>query len=379
MTNAAPAASEPIAAPETPVSEAPAQIERSEAPEAGERSAKVPSAREALQKAFAAVEQDDAKPTEPVKATSERPRNPDGTFAPLAGEQAPKAQETPADATQTQTATKTLDTPPARFSPDAKAAWAQAPEAIRGEINRAITELENGLTQKSEALKTYADLEPYAQRAQQQGTNLKAVIDNYLGWEARLAQDPANGFVSLLQNMGQDPLSFAQSILERAGIMPNDPSGQSQIYQQQIASQSQELQGLRGQVAQMQQFIEQMQIQQANQQIAEIARDKPGFDNLRPLMGQLIQSGMAQNLDEAYTMAARLKPEAIASVTPQPAPVVEQPAPAQVAQPAPAAQTRKASLSVTGAPSSGSNPANRRAPASAREAIQRAFASTGIA
>jgi hypothetical protein len=377
MTNAAPA-SEPVSAPEI-AHEAPAPVEAS-ASESGEQPAKIPSRREALEKAFATVERGDKPaPAEQPKAEQpkgERTRNPDGTFAAadLKAQEATAGQK-PADAQDT--TAKPLDEPPARFSPDAKAEWAKAPEAVRGEVRRAIAEMENGLNQYRERVESYAPLEQYRQAAEAQGTNLKSVIDNYLGWENTIKADPVSGMMALAQNMGQHPVALAQAILEQAGVAPGDQSGQSQIYQQQMGAQTQELTGLRQQVSQMQQFIEQMQIEQANAQIASIAKDKPGFDALRPVMGQLIQSGMAQNLDEAYAMAARLKPEAIPA-PPQPAPAMEQPAPQ--AQPAPVpAQNRRANLSVTGSPVSGSNPAHRKAPATPREALQRAFAATGIA
>ena len=378
ITNAAPA-SEPVSAPEI-AHEAPAPVE-SQAPESGEQPAKVPSRREAIEKAFATVERGD-KPAEQPKPTAEQPkgervRNPDGTFAPgdVKAQDAPQADKPPG---AQDTTPKPLDEPPARFSPDAKAEWAKAPEAVRGEIRRAIAEMENGLSQYKERVESYAPLDQYRQAAEQQGTNLKAVIDNYLGWENTLKAQPVEGLMALTQNMGQNPVAIAQAILERAGVAPGDQSGQAQLYQQQLGTQGQELNGLRQQVSQMQQYIEQMQVEQANAQIASIAKDKPGFDTLRPVMGQLIQTGMAQTLDEAYAMAARLKPEAVEAAKPPPAPaVMEQPAP--VAQPAPPAQNRRANLSVTGAPSAGSNPALRKAPASPREALQRAFAATGIA
>ena len=48
-------------------------------------------------------------------------------------------------------------------------------------------------------------------------------------------------------------------------------------------------------------------------------------------------------------------------------------------QPKPDAdQTRKGQLSITGAPASGSNPVTRKAPATARESLDRSFASLGL-
>lgn len=383
MTDAAYVASEHISAPQSDavVNEAPAAVEPSQSTESGEREAKTPSFRESFEKALSAVnkaEQPAEKDSEPVGDASERARNPDGTFA------AKTVEESNESSVETQPEAKPaspLDTPPERFSPDAKAAWAQAPESVRGEINRAVAELENGLSQYKSRAEYFSPLEGYAQRAQQQGTDLKTVLDNYLGWENLLSQDPGNGFVALLQNMGQDPLAFAQFILSGAGVNADnqdDPGRQSQIHQRQLANQHSELNDLRQTVGELRKYIDEMQEHQATQQIAEISKDKPGFDDLRPLMSQLMQSRMAQTLDEAYSMAARLKPEAI-PVPPQPAHVSGQPASSPDMQVTPpTAQTRKAGLSVTGAPSSGSNPANRKPPTSTREALERSFASVGF-
>jgi flagellar biosynthesis chaperone FliJ len=384
MTSAAPAAAEPISAPvEAPaIHEAPAQAERSEPSETGERAAKVVSRREAIDKAFASVEAPEQPAAKPdVKPTGERARNPDGTFASSAApEQAANAPEKAQDATQQQTQAKPLDEPPARFSPDAKAAWAQAPEPVRGEIRRAITELENGLAAKNQQLEAFKPLESYAQAAAQQGTNLKSVIDNYLGWETRLKQDPENGFVGLLQNMGQDPVAFAQSVLERAGVTPGDHTGtvnqlrgQVQQYQQNLTTMQQEMESLRTEL-----------LQYANKELETVAKEKPGFDELRPVMGKLMKDGWAESVEDAYAMASRLRPDLI----PSPAAPVGQPPAPEMAQPAQAVapvqqaqtpQTRKANLSVTGAPGSGSHPAHRKPPTTRGEAIDRAFARAGLA
>jgi hypothetical protein len=87
-------------------------------------------------------------------------------------------------------------------------------------------------------------------------------------------------------------------------------------------------------------------------------------------MATLMKAGMASTLDEAYESASRLKPAAVASA--------QVPAP-QVQKPDFSAQTQKGQLSVKGSPSAGSNPDNRKPPATSRDAVRRALAQVGYA
>jgi hypothetical protein len=94
------------------------------------------------------------------------------------------------------------------------------------------------------------------------------------------------------------------------------------------------------------------------------------FDELSTDIVFFLNSGKTKDLAEAYRLADRLNP----------APQVQAPviaAPAATNQTA-APHTRKGQLSPSGAPAPGSNPAARNPPASARDALDRAFAVTGL-
>ena len=103
-------------------------------------------------------------------------------------------------------------------------------------------------------------------------------------------------------------------------------------------------------------------------EVEAFARENPRFDELSESIAKLLSTGMATTLPEAYGMAERLNPAS------QPAASTP---PASPAKPDPEAQTLKASKSVTGAPSSGSNPASRKPSSSTRDSIDWAFAQTG--
>jgi hypothetical protein len=159
---ASPAAVEPVAPP-NPISvnnEAPEPKEGAKVDDKTEP-AKPLSAREALQKARdkvdaepvaskeakldnKAVEKPVAK-AEPVKSDGPA-RSEDGKFAAKTadGEKTETVQQPAAKVEAGKPATPAADAP-ARFSTDAKAAWATAPEPVKAEVHRAIREMEAGI------------------------------------------------------------------------------------------------------------------------------------------------------------------------------------------------------------------------------------------
>jgi DNA-binding transcriptional MerR regulator len=356
----------PIAAETSQVSEAP--VSSNEAPV--ERSTR----REALDRAFAALDKPDAPqeaakaPDSDAKPKGERVRNPDGTFAPLTADKS--ATITPPDGQQVEVApvepVQPVEDAPSRFSPDAKAAWKDAPPAIRGEIKRAISELEGGLQQKNEKLQQFAGLDQYVPLVQQGGKTIAQVFENYVGFERMVRQNPVQGTMHLLSNLGLSANEVA------AAILGQEPSQQAAQSDRTIYELRQQLQQLQQQVGTVAQTFEQQQAAEAMRMIEQFKANKPRFDELRTDMQFFMEHGKASTLDEAYALAEKLNP--LPQVTPQPAP-----APVQAVPAIPAAQTRKAALSVTGSPAAGSNPTLRKDPSSRRGALDNAFASVGLA
>jgi hypothetical protein len=357
----------PIAA-DTQVSEAP--VTTNDAPV--ERSA--PSTRrEALDKAFAALDSADApkeaaKPVEAdAKPKGDRVRNPDGTFAPLTADKS--ATITPATAEAPKPVDATVapaEDAPSRFSPDAKAAWKDAPPAVKGEIKRAITELESGLAQKNDKLRSFEGLEQYVPLAAQGGKTVAQIFENYVGFERMVRQNPIQGTMHLLSNLGISAHEVA------AAILGQEPSQQAAQSDRTIMELRQQVQQLQQQVGTVAQTFEQQQTAEAMRMIEQFKSNKPRFDELRNDMQFFMEHGKASTLDEAYALAEKLNP--LPQVTPPPAS-----APVQAVPAIPAAQTRKAALSVTGSPAAGSNPTLRKDPSSRRGALDNAFASVGLA
>jgi len=315
---------------------------------------------------------DETKPAEPKVDAKGREHNPDGTFKAKEkddGEEPENtAKEEPADSSIT-----TFAEPPNRFSADAKSAWKNAPEPIRAEIHRAVKELESGIEKYREEIAEFEPLREYNQMAKQHGTNIKDALDRYTGLERMLAgENPMAAIQDVMSYAGVSPQQFAAQVLKENGIEGEvTPEHLAQL--QNAGHQDSVIRSLRNEIAALKQEISGVSTSVQDQKTAEIERqvtafaaDKPRFEELSEDIKFFIESGRTDDLAEAYDLAERLNP----------APVASEPPP--VEEPAPDAQPKKGSLSVTGAPSSGSNPANRKPPSSAKDAVDRSFETLGI-
>lgn len=331
---AAPAAPEAVA----PVADAPAVV--ADAPAAPEAPKPSQNTREALSRAFdkAFEGSDDGQA-----------RGPDGRFVSAAPKEPTTegAPETPkAEASKPVEAPKPpLSEAPARFSPDAKQAWAQTPQPVQGEIRRAITEMERGLAEKDAALEP---LKPWLAEATRHGVKLDEVIGNYVRMENTLRQDPRAGLEALARHVGMTLDQFL-GFAKPDGKAPAAPDPRDQ----QIAA-------LTAQVQQLTSGFQRQQQDGIMAQVQQFAATHPRMDELSDDIARMLETGYAPDLATAYDLADRLKPA---------------PALAQVAPPAPPPQPRP-QRSVIGAPT-GSNPAA--APSrTTSEAVSRALAATGF-
>jgi hypothetical protein len=306
------------------------------------------------EKKSAKAEEDKAKDGEDEKPPVKRA--PDGKFA-KADEAEPAAKEA-AD----KPASTAFPDPPTRFSADAKAAWATAPDPVKAEVHRAIRELEQGHEKYKASAQAFEDIKEYDALAKQTGTTLKAALSNYVGIDQLLRKDPIAGMERIAANLGITLRDVAAHVL---GQKPDEAASK---HERTIAELRQTVQHLQQQVGGVTKSIEQSRVEAIGQNVAAFAASHPRFDELSEAIQQEI--GHGYDLATAYERAERLNP----------APVAARPATKEIPAEKPdiAAQTRKGSLSVHGAPTSGSDPANRKPPSSAQESIDRAFAQLGI-
>jgi hypothetical protein len=321
-----------------------------------------PTPRGAIDRAFAALDGDKpegAETKEPAKfvakeATEQASNQPDKA------DSGQKADAKPDEPEKTAT---TFSEPPKRFSPDAKAEWAKAPEPVRAEITRAVSELEKGL---SEYQQRWEPIKHFDEMARQHGTTIDKAMANYVGIEQKLAADPIAGLSQICDNMGFSLRDVAAHVL---GQTPDQAASATDAanrhLRQEIAQLKQELTGVST-------TIKSHAEQATLKQIEAFSADKPRFEELADDIAFFLQTGKAQDLQEAYSLAERLNPDPARSKAINEAIDAFEPEAAKPAQP------RKGNLSLSGAPSTGSNPATRKPPSTARDALDNAFARIGL-
>lgn len=288
------------------------------------------SPRGAIDRAFASL--DDAAPRDETgKFAAKEPEK----VVEAKAEEEPKATE--------ETPTTPFAEAPKRFSPDAKAVWNSAPEPIKAEITRAVTELENGL---NEYRQKWEPLKEFEQLAKQNNTSIDAALKNYVDLDMAIQQNPIQGLERICKNLGTSLREVAVKVLNE------DPNQYITQHETVIRQLQQELDVIKSQNEQA-----------TRAQIDAFAAEKPRFDELADDIALFLQTGKAKGLQQAYELAERLNPA---------------PQPVAAKEPAPTPQPRKGSLSLTGAPSTGSNPASRKPPSTARDAIDNAFARIGL-
>jgi hypothetical protein len=371
IADAAPAAAEPTLVPinEAP-SNAPGALDSSgpeKAPEPVVEQKPAASPREALDRAFAKVEAKEvAKPTEAKVADVKiepKPRDDSGKFAkPVQDAQASPPVDPNAKPVAEQPAKPSaFHEAPKRFSDDAKANWATAPEPVRAEIHRAVKELETGLSQYKEVVEP---LKPYLDLAKQNNTTIDKALNQYIGLERALTSTDVNqklsGIEEVFRHAGISPRDYAAHILNQS---PDQVSSQQDATIRELR---QELAGLKQQVGTVTQTFQQQREQSTLTEINKFAEANPRFEELADDIAFFMKSGRAADLSEAYQLAERLNPAPAQATA---APVIPALLDAN-------AQT-KGSKSISGAPTQGSTHAKRPPPKSNREALDRAFAVIG--
>lgn len=349
-----------------PVAETPAAAPAPEAtPAVAEsQSTPVPSAREALDRAFDTVTRGDEPseslldPKPEAQGSADRPRDESGRFV------SKTAQEAPVDAPQVQETApvaQAMDAP-AAFSAEAKAAWAAVPEPLKAEVTRRLAENERGLEQYRKELEP---LKPWADLAKRSNTTIPEALERYVAIDQLLTNDPVKGLEQVFKAARIDPRQYAAHIL-------GQPADKVQAEQYQVVTALQnEIAALKQQLGDVSQTIEQQREAEAIRQVEAFAQKNPRLEELWPVMEKLMAAELVSDPQAAYNEAEKLIPSQASSAA--------KPAPArtQGANPAPQAQTLKGQLSVTGAPGSGSNP-RPKSPSTARAALDDAFASVGI-
>ncbi len=332
------------------------------------------SARQALERAFEKVNaQPEGQQTAPK---ADRVRDETGKFVKSdskpqnSAEQAKPAADLAKAAEQQ--AQQQVKPAPQRFSKTVTPeVWAQTPEPVRAEVERALGELTQGIEKYRGAAEAFEPVRKYHDMAAQGGTTLEKALDAYVGIENAWRQNPAQGFAEVCRNMGVQPMQMLQAIAQGfQGGQVQMPHGDSP----QVAALKNELAQLKSQLGEFGKTFTETQ-QQARQRQVEstveaFAKDPahPHFDEVSDSVAHMLETGFAKDLQDAYDKAIRLNPEVAAKIE----------ASKQTTKPDPAQTREKANKSITGSPATGSHPATRQVPDSPRKALEGAFAQLGL-
>lgn len=322
----------------------------------GQEPKKAPTAREALKRAAEKVANAQAKPETSGKL-AETAKNDAAGDKPSQAKPADTARPTdkPADTAQSKSDA------PARFSADAKAAWASAPEPVKAEVNRAIRELEQGHEKYRADAEAFAQVKDFDDLARKNNTSLRDAMTRYTNLERTLLTNPMQGIEAVCEYAGVSLRELAAAVM---GQTPDQTQSQNDAT---IRALRQEIAGLKEQIGGVTTSMQQQHQSKIEASVDEFAKTHPRFEELADDIAFFIESGKTKDLAEAYKMAERLNP---APSAPAPA------APAALAADL-EAQTRKGSKSVSGAPSLGSDPNARKRSTSIRESLARAVAQAG--
>jgi hypothetical protein len=291
-------------------------------------------------------EKDEKGRFKPAKADADTDTETDGPAVDDAAKAKP-GQRAPAD----------INVAPARFSPDAKEAWAAAPESVRGEVHRAFRNMESGL---EEHARRWAPIKEYDDLARASNTTLPAALKEYVGIDRMLGENFMGGIQRIFQNKGVDLREFAAHVLGQ----PVDKVEQAN---------SKAFRDLQAHNAQLEQRLARIETKGQSAEmnaimstIDEFKKDKPLFDELSDdILVHIQNNGLS--LDDAYDRAyddAQSKAQRLGFNTR---------AKARDADPDPSSdQLRSGRRSINGAPSAGSSPATSKPSPTIRESLRRA-------
>ena len=302
----------------------------------------------------------------------------------------PPPAEKAAEPTPAQVETKHPEAPK-WMTKQSAAEWQKLPEVVREEVVKRSEAFDKGIQQYKEGAERWTDLAEYAQMSEQYYKQpLKDTLKNY----AQLDRDLSNPetalgalekIVSGMKYQAEDGNTYNWDLPQLAQfILDQNERGVSSFQNPQADLQRK----LDDALSRLDRFekgqtdYETQRVQQERErstrtiesQIETFAKANTRFDELFPDMEMILSSPKFQksgdpvaDLKSAYEKAERLNP----------APSLSPPAPALPAHDT-AAQTRRGTASITGAPS-GSTPAGKRVVASSpREAARMALSKMGM-
>lgn len=321
----------------------------------------------------------DEPKTETVEAKGDHATDPkryaDGTFKPTKDETvetkepevikpAIETKEPEAPKVEVQ-AQQPAGNPPPGWSVKSKTEWDKLPEYVRADILKREQEVNSGFAEYS----GMKELRPYVERARSQGTTLKAALDNYIGIENSLRQQPLQALLHLAGNIGITPQRLAMELSPylnqsngQGGQQPGSqqPAVDPAYLQQWINPLAQEISGLKSLVQQQQEAQKSRQVAAINTVLERFIADPSHryYHNVESRMAQLIEGGVvarsgdyATDLKSAYELACKMDPEISEQLINERIAKTEESR--RQSEKEAAEKAKRASRSITGSPNAG--------------------------
>lgn len=231
-------------------------------------------------------------------------RDDKGRFAPGVEDAPPPPEPAAEQAAETEAPIEAAPEPiaaPASWSEDARNVWASLPRNIQQEMMGREQEALRSSEQYAGKLKTLdaitEALSPAQQRIALAGTGPDQYVRSLVAADEYLRKDPINAINWLAQSYGIDLRQLAQ---QPAATTPTPtPEPRTDIKTQQA-------------IASLQQELKAIHEARAQAEIDAFARDTakhPHFEAARPVMAQLVSSGLCKTLEDAYERAIHFDPE----------------------------------------------------------------------
>jgi hypothetical protein len=236
-----------------------------------------------------------------VLAKHNPPRAQGGQFAPKNPAEAPAAAVEPAaentdqpEAVAPEPAQPAIEAPQS-WSAEMKAKFGTLPPDLREFIAKRESESHKAITQYGQQVKAFepirTSLDRHMDIIRANGVTPDQAIENMFSVAKALETDPHGAIRQIAEMHGVDLRSFADGAEPQAQKAP------------EVAALEQELAKIKGFLtAQQRQQIEQDKTAAASE-IAKFSEGKPYFEEARPMMAKLMESGAAESLQDAYDQA----------------------------------------------------------------------------
>lgn len=195
--------------------------------------------------------------------------------------------------------------PPQTWTAEMRARFDEMPPDVRRYIAEREAQSHRKISEQGQQLSAFRDirstLDQHAATFERHGLSPAQGVEKLLTVQRRLQSEPETVIAELARQYGVS--------LPQPGDAPNGQQATPEIgdLRRHIATLEQRL-------SQFTQEQTEAQQTQTRQQVEKFAKDRPYFDEVRPLMAKLVQAGAASDLETAYDMAINADPSVRARI-----------------------------------------------------------------